>query len=96
MKIGLLTITLIIFTLTIGFSAYVDKFVKDTTESSCEKLSDTIGKDSLYESSTWNVCLEQMADNNIKYGYKLLGTFIFFWLTLLSWRIDCIENKGLK
>lgn len=99
MKIGAITISLIIIFLMVFYSYYTDKKILDMQVDSCNKVApprppaDT----SLFSDSDnerWGDCLVQQQIYRTKYSLTMSMTFILFMLVLLSLRIDFLENKS--
>jgi len=89
MKISVLTIVLIIFTLMFfvykGLFEIQDEFCNELKPADMLNASD-------FEFTAWEDCFYSRQNLHAKYGLTMFASFIFVFLTILSWKVDHLKK----
>jgi len=93
-KISVFTIISILFLILIFLiPTYFDKKILDMQRDNFYKWSSLVDKDK--SDSVWDSYQESYVQSQIystRYKISMVATFLFFWMILISWRIDSLEK----
>jgi len=94
MKISVLTVVLIVFTL-LSLSLYyrykVLFGIQDDFCNSLEPKDKLSSPDSVFDA--WKDCYFNRQDLHIKYGLTMFTSTLFIFIAILSWKVDQIKGK---
>ena len=96
MKIGAFTILTIIVFIILIFSVYMEKRVLNMQNDLCQEMRPNESHPiENFSDASWNLLQKCYIERQIsiaRYSLKSDIAFIFFWLILISWRIDSLEK----